>query len=61
MPACSFSGSKTPSPTFRRKIHRQSHWIVYRRLPSDPDTLEIIAIAHERRGEEYWEQRFKGM
>jgi plasmid stabilization system protein ParE len=44
--------------TLRRKIHRQSHWIVYRRLPSDPDTLEIIAIAHERRGEEYWEQRF---
>lgn len=47
--------------TLRRKIHRQSHWIVYRRLPSDPDTLEIIAIAHERRGEEYWEQRIKGM
>jgi plasmid stabilization system protein ParE len=44
--------------TLRRKIHRQSHWIVYRRLPSDQDTLEIIAIAHERRGEEYWEQRF---
>lgn len=46
--------------TLRRKVHRQSHWIVYRRLPSDPDTLEIIAIAHERRGEEYWKQRFEG-
>jgi plasmid stabilization system protein ParE len=46
--------------TLRRKFHRQSHWIVYRRLPSDSDTLEIIAIAHERRGEEYWEQRFHG-
>ena len=45
--------------TLRRKIHRQSHWIVYRRLPSDPETLEIIAIAHERRGEEYWEERFQ--
>lgn len=44
--------------TLRRKVHRQSHWIVYRRLPSEPDTLEIIAIAHERRGEAYWEQRF---
>lgn len=47
--------------TLRRKVHRQSHWIVYRRLPSEPDTLEIIAIAHERRGEEFWEQRFEGM
>lgn len=47
--------------TLRRKVHRQSHWIVYRRLPSEPDTLEIIAIAHERRGEEYWKQRFEGM
>lgn len=47
--------------TLRRKVHRQSHWIVYRRLPSEPDTLEIIAIAHERRGEEYWEQRFEGI
>lgn len=45
--------------TFRRKIHRQSHWLVYRRLSSDPETLEIIAIAHERRGEEYWEERFR--
>ena len=45
--------------TLRRKVHRQSHWIVYRRLPSEPDTLEIIAIVHERRGEEYWEGRFE--
>lgn len=45
--------------TLRRKIHRQAHWIVYRRLPADPETLEIIAIAHERRGEEYWEDRFQ--
>ncbi len=44
--------------TLRRKIHRQSHWLVYRRLPADPETIEIIAIAHERRGEEYWEERF---
>ncbi|TDU67214.1 ParE-like toxin of type II ParDE toxin-antitoxin system [Prosthecobacter fusiformis] len=44
--------------TLRRKIHRQSHWIVNRRLPSDLDTVEIIAIAHERRGEGYWEDRF---
>lgn len=47
--------------TLRRKIHRQSHWIVYRRLPSDPETVEIIAIAHERRGEQYWEDRFQGL
>ena len=46
--------------TLRRKVHRQSHWIVYRRLPAEPDTLEIIAIAHERRGEEYWRKRFDG-
>lgn len=45
------------SGTLRRKIHRQSHWLVYRRLPSDPETIEAIAIAHERRGEEYWEKR----
>jgi plasmid stabilization system protein ParE len=45
--------------TLRRKVHRQSHWIVYRRLPTEADTLEIIAIAHESRGEEYWRQRFK--
>ncbi|OYW72542.1 MAG: hypothetical protein B7Z37_24540 [Verrucomicrobia bacterium 12-59-8] len=47
--------------TLRRKVHRQSHWLVYRRLPSDPETIEIIAIAHERRGEEYWEARFRPM
>lgn len=47
--------------TLRRKIHRQSHWLVYRRLPSDPDTIEVIAVAHERRGEGYWEQRFGGL
>jgi plasmid stabilization system protein ParE len=46
--------------TLRRKVHRQSHWIVYRTLPSDPDTLEIIALAHERRGELYWKQRLAG-
>ena len=46
--------------TLRRRVHRQSHWIVYRRLPSESDVLEIIAIAHERRGEEYWKQRFEG-
>lgn len=45
--------------TLRRKIHRQSHWVVYRRLPWDSETLEIIAIAHERRGDEYWEERFR--
>ena len=45
--------------TLRRKIHRQSHWLVYRRLPTDSKTLEIIAIAHEKRGEEYWEERFQ--
>ena len=45
--------------TLRRKIHRQSHWLVYRRLPTDPETIEIIAVAHEGRGEEYWEERFQ--
>lgn len=45
--------------TLRRKIHRQSHWLVYRRMPGNPEVIEIIAIAHERRGEEYWEERFE--
>lgn len=44
--------------TLRRKIHRQSNWLVYRRLPSDPETIEVIALAHERRGEESSEKRF---
>lgn len=47
--------------TLRRKIHRQSHWLVFRRLPSDTETIEIIAIAHERRGDEYWEERFNSL
>jgi hypothetical protein len=42
-------------------VHGQSHWIVYRRLPSAPDTLEIIAIAYEQRGDEDWKQRIEGV
>jgi plasmid stabilization system protein ParE len=45
--------------TLRRKIHRHPYWLVYRRLPSNPDIIEIIALAHERRGEKYWKRRFK--
>lgn len=50
-----------PHGTLRRKIHRQSHWLVYRRLPGDLDTIEIVALAHEKRGEEYWEDRFENI
>jgi len=47
--------------TLRRKIRRQSHWLVYRRLPNEPETIEIIALAHEKRGETYWQKRFSSL
>jgi plasmid stabilization system protein ParE len=47
--------------TLRRKIRHHPYWLVYRALPSDPDVIEIIALAHERRGEAYWAQRFKNL
>ena len=44
--------------TLRRKIYKQSHWLVYRRHPDDAELIEIVAVAHENRSEPYWEDRF---
>ncbi len=47
--------------TFRRKIYRHPYWLIFRRLPSNDQVIEIVALVHERRGDEFLDGRFKDL
>lgn len=44
------------SSTRRRRLKHFPIFIVFRLNPIAADTIDIIAVAHEKRGDDYWNQ-----